>query len=101
MSTKIISRERILMAKEQAKMKRTNEIKSLLEDLQTVRYNIKQFKHELTKNPPPKKQSKLNFQIEIQRRKESAILSRLKNRGYQDKRGRPKKKLPIPTKQIE
>jgi len=81
-------------AKEHATHQRAQETKQLLDDLHTVRYNIRSFKEQAAQQTAnPKLQLRMDLQINLQRRKEEFILGRLKNLDYTEKKGRPKKEL--------
>ena len=86
-------KERLLQSKEQANQQREKVIRKQLDDLQSVRFNIKQFKQQLAQATLPKQQKQLEFRLQQQRKIEEVILGRLKKLNYTEKRGRPKKEV--------
>lgn len=89
----IFSKEKVATWKEQAAQKREQYIHQQLQSLHDVKQNLQDFKQQLaaTNNPPLQKQ--LEKRIYFQKQQLTAILGRLKNAGYVEKRGRPKKEI--------
>lgn len=73
------------------KQQKEAKITELQQSANTIRYNIRSFKEQLQQTTFPKQRELLLKQIIRQEQALASILGRLKNAGYTEKRGRPKK----------
>ncbi|QSB12305.1 hypothetical protein JTI58_12130 [Lysinibacillus fusiformis] len=89
----IFSKENVAILKVQAAQKNEQYIQQQLQTLKDVKQNLQDFKQQLQASSNPKLQKQLEVRIRHQEQQLTAILGRLKNAGYTDKRGRPKKEV--------
>ncbi|MEK4712064.1 hypothetical protein [Sporosarcina sp. FSL K6-5500] len=93
MGTQLSFKERLTQAKEQAIQKNKRYIQQQQQALQDVKLNLQDFRQQLAATDKPNLQRQLQARIHFQEQQITTILGRLKNAGYTDKRGRPKKEV--------
>lgn len=91
MGKALFSKERIVSLQEQAKRENLKYIQRQLQTLQDVKLNLHDFRQQLVATDKPNLQKQLKARIRFQEQQITNILSRLKNAGHAEKRGRPKK----------
>lgn len=78
-------------ALDQHQVKKDREIKRLMEQVDSVKSQSKNYKAALMKEESELERKKLNHRIILLDQRRQGLMERLKQLGYEDKRGRPKK----------
>lgn len=89
----IFSKEKVATRKEQAALENEMYIQQQLQSLQDVKQNQRDFEQQLAATDNPNRQKLLESKIRFQQQMAEKIVGRLKNAGYVEKRGRPKKEV--------
>ncbi|WP_342533892.1 hypothetical protein MHB40_03175 [Lysinibacillus sp. FSL K6-0057] len=89
----IFSKDKVAIWKEQANQKNEQYIQQQLQSLHDVKQNLLDFKQQLAATNNSALHKQLEKRIHFQEQQMTNILGRLKNAGYVEKRGRPKKEV--------
>lgn len=89
----LFSKERFAALQKQEAQRNQLYMEQQLQTLTDVKQNLQDFKQQLQASSNPKLQKQLEVRIRHQEQQMTNILGRLKNAGYTDKRGRPKKEV--------
>ncbi|MDM5246431.1 hypothetical protein [Lysinibacillus sp. G4S2] len=89
----IFSKEKVEAKKEQAAQKNEQYIQQQLQFLHDMKQKLQDFKQQFAATVNPTRHKQLEKRIHFQEQQITTILGRLKNAGYVEKRGRPKKEV--------